>query len=59
MTTFSCSGCGATIDADDDEDLMGKGWHILRAGTSGEGTEKVLCPRCFRQGMAQTESAQT
>jgi hypothetical protein len=57
MTTFTCAGCGATIEADDHDDLIGKGWHVVHASTTAEGTETILCPRCFERGMTISPKA--
>lgn len=45
---YTCNSCGTKIQADDTEDLLGKGWHVVKSG----GEEKILCPDCFRRGRA-------
>ena len=51
-TTYTCNGCDAVIEAEDHDDLISKGWHVVSGGgTVAEGTETILCPRCYRQGM--------
>jgi hypothetical protein len=50
MQTFQCSNCSATIDAEDLNDLMAKGWHVLYSGDTSEGSETILCHDCFRLG---------
>ena len=50
MTTYTCNSCGTTIDAEDHDDLIAKGWHVLYAGSVEKGTETILCPRDFERG---------
>lgn len=44
---YECAGCGAKIEVEDAEELLGKGWHIVK---TDDGPETVLCPACFRLG---------
>lgn len=56
MEMFKCSSCPATIEADDLDDLMSKGWHVLYAGSLEEGSETIVCARCFDRGMTISPS---
>jgi DNA-directed RNA polymerase subunit RPC12/RpoP len=44
---YTCSSCGTKTEAEDTEDLLGKGWHIMK---TADGDERILCPACFRGG---------
>lgn len=48
---YTCSVGGETIEAEDLNDLQGKGWAVLYAGSTDEGTETIQCPRCFEGGV--------
>jgi len=51
-TEFTCATCGATMEAEDHDNLITKGWHVVYpGGTVAEGTGTMLCPRCYEQGM--------
>jgi DNA-directed RNA polymerase subunit RPC12/RpoP len=48
---YKCSVCEAQIEAEDLDDLTAKGWSVLYAGSTAEGTETIQCPRCFERGV--------